>query len=111
MDAQIEDHNQIGSDGRRNMRRPAPLARASARILDRALAYLTSDLDCETAARVREDAWLSPDCAAQCGYALGYLEGGTDHAPAMLDTLPLHEDTAGALRGRLAALLEESPRK
>lgn len=111
MDVRIEGPDSLGRDSERITRRPTPLAQASAQILERALAYLTSDLDRDAAVCMRAEARLSPDSAARCGYALGYLEGGTDQAAATLDTPSLPDDLAGALRDRLAALLAEPPRQ
>lgn len=76
---------------------------ASGAILDRALGYLTAGLDASSAAQLRSAA-RSPDWAARCGYALGYLDGGEDHRKSTADDWLALEDFIAGLRTRLAEL-------
>lgn len=84
-----------------------PKALAAGAILDRALDYLTVGLDAPSAAQLRVAA-RSPDWAARCGYALGYLDGGEDHRESTADDWLALEDFIAGLRARLAELTPDA---
>lgn len=78
-------------------------------ILDRALAFLTEDLEALDAAQLRATARCAPLWAARCGYALGYLEGSEDRQTLAADERHSLEHIVAGVRARLARALAGGP--